>query len=287
MGERKLRGGRRGAVRVKDPDPTHAMYPYIMKRRNESLLYFEMEADATKLLQIVRQSKKGEPRLTAFTAVMVAAVKTLYERPRMNRYIAGRRLYQKEKVDVGFLAKRSMNDDAEDINIIVQFEPEDTPMAMVARVNEAIAGVKDGETDNDPVLATVMKFPRFILRRIFSFVEWLDFYGKYPKIFEDVDPMRTSLFFSNLGSINVDACYHHLYDWGTCSIFATVGRIKKMPFCLDDGRVVARTVVQMRFTVDERVADGYYIAKSINRFKKYIENPAFLFPEISAEEVKA
>ena len=74
----------------------------------------------------------------------------------------------------------------------------------------------------------------------------------------------------------MDAGYHHMTNWGTNSVFCVIGMIKKRPFYDDDGNVTMRQSVNLSLTIDERIADGYYYAKTIRLLKHLIENPELL-----------
>ena len=77
----------------------------------------------------------------------------------------------------------------------------------------------------------------------------------------DTDPLYTSAFVANLGSIGIDAAYHHLYEHGNCPLFVTIGQVR-------DGQLT------IRYTFDERVEDGLYCAKSLQVLAQRIEDPA-------------
>ena len=49
----------------------------------------------------------------------------------------------------------------------------------------------------------------------------------------------------------------------------------RMPF-FENEQVVFKDAVKLGFTVDERIADGYYFSKSIKMLKLFLENPELL-----------
>ena len=81
---------------------------------------------------------------------------------------------------------------------------------------------------------------------------------------------------SNLGSIRLKSGYHHLTNWGTCSLFCIIGEKKLSPFFQPDGSVEMRETVQLGLTIDERLADGYYYSKTVRLLKKLLECPELL-----------
>jgi len=277
-------GGRRGAFRIKDLDGVHKMMPYVMKSRCDSTVLFTMDIDMEPLRKLGARTKREGWHINTFLIVLIAMVRTVFDYPNMNRYIIGRRLYQKSYVDLSFVVKESMSMDGKDINVIVPFEMNETSDEIRKKITDCISKARAGVDEGDTTINTIMKFPRFLLKGFFRFLMFLDFHGMFPNSFAEFDPMRSSLFVSNVGSIDIDMCYHHLYEWGTTSIFSTVGRVKKRPMCMPDGTVEARDSITICFTIDERICDGYYISKAINHLRKYLEKPETIFNMVLENE---
>ena len=55
-----------------------------------------------------------------------------------------------------------------------------------------------------------------------------------------------------------------------------MGEKKKRPFYDDDGNVTMKDSIDIGLTIDERIADGYYYAKTVRLLKKLLENPELL-----------
>ena len=91
----------------------------------------------------------------------------------------------------------------------------------------------------------------------------------------ETDPYHSSVVLANLGSIGLPDGYHHLTNWGTTSMFVVIGQSGKMPF-FENEQVVFKDGVKLGFTVDERIADGYYFSKSIKMLKLFLEQPELL-----------
>jgi len=119
----------------------------------------------------------------------------------------------------------------------------------------------------------LLRLPAFILLAALALVKRLYAWGLAPRALVDSDPMYTSAFVANLGSIKIDAAYHHLYEHGTCPLFVTVGQITHVPAVVD-GALVARPSVTVRYAFDERVEDGLYCARALELFAKRVEHPA-------------
>jgi hypothetical protein len=104
------------------------------------------------------------------------------------------------------------------------------------------------------------------------------------------DPLFTSVYVANLGSIGLDSPYHHLYEWGTASLFMVVGRVfQKEARKSGNGRLGApelKHFVNIKFTVDERIAEGIYFAHAAALFQRLVAKPESLElpPDLSETE---
>jgi pyruvate/2-oxoglutarate dehydrogenase complex dihydrolipoamide acyltransferase (E2) component len=271
---------------LKHIDPFMRFFPYVMKGRNESAIYFKQQIDVTALKAYIharnrQQAASGDGgKTTLFHAVLAATVKTIAERPQLNRFIIGRRIYQRHQITAAFIIKSEFNDDAKEEIAVMAFNPEDTLSDVSARLRQEISKVREEARASSAKrhggvnwLVYFMKLPRLVLRGLVGFLEFLDYHGWLPRFVIDADPMHTSLFVTNLGSLSVDAPYHHLYEWGTTSTFMTIGVVGKAPVVTGDGAIEVREVMNIGFTLDERISDGYYFAKTIKRFQYFLEHP--------------
>ena len=81
---------------------------------------------------------------------------------------------------------------------------------------------------------------------------------------------------TNLGSIKMNADYHHLFDWGTNSFFVVISEKKLRPFFNEDGTYEMRNTIKLGMTIDERIADGYYFAKTLKLLRHMFAHPELL-----------
>lgn len=252
----------------------NAMFPYIMKSRTESLVYFSTALDVENLLEYIEKKKAEGIELKFFQLFVAAVVKLFKERPHLNRFVAGRRVYQRNDIKISFVAKKAATDEAEETNVMLNFNERTSFNDVISRMRNDIRTAKSEiKKDDDALFNTVMKMPRFMLRIFFGILNWLDFYFEMPKALADFDPLRCSAYIANLGSIGIEAPFHHLFEWGTCSVFIAIGKIKYMPVALEDGTITSRKMVEVKVTLDERIADGFYFARSLELMEKYLNNP--------------
>ncbi|MDR0848065.1 MAG: 2-oxo acid dehydrogenase subunit E2 [Propionibacteriaceae bacterium] len=271
------RGDRYDATRVTLPSSLNGLFPYIMRGRNNSIAYFPVTVEVDALLEYIDQSKGTDHEITFFQACLTALTKILRARPQLNRYIQGRRLYQRKDVVLSFIARRAMEEDSTETNVLVAVKSDDTAETLKAKLTGEIRLAKDGvETEDDKLVSLFYSMPRLLLRIAIKLIETWDFYFDTPKFLRGVDPLRCSVYIANLGSVGMGAPYHHLIEWGTCSIFMCIGQVRKAVIVGEGDVPVVRQVVDLTFALDERIADGYYDARALELFKKYFAEPALL-----------
>jgi hypothetical protein len=204
-------------------------------------------------------------------------------RPQMNRFIKGCRLYQRDELSLGFVVKKQFKDSGEEGLAFIKF-PEDTTIDSLHEriMKEIFECRRDDAMDNSTKgMEMFTHLPRWLMRIVMWGLHRLDFYGKVPYDLIKADPNYATVFLTNLGSIKLNAGYHHLSNWGTTSVFVIVGEKTRKPVFHEDGTFEMRDVLPIGITLDERIADGYYYAKSIRLLKYLLEHPAELEKPLS------
>lgn len=276
---------RSDGILIEDIEPVTQIMPYVMRGRNESAVYFRKSIDVTQIQNYIRQKRKEGTRITFFNIMVAALLHTIYKRPYLNRFVAGRRLYQHNQIDVNYVVKKSFTDEASESIARVVLNEADNLFTVADCMLEHIRALKaEGETNkkDDKLMSFLAKLPRWTTRSIVALVRWLDFHGFLPADFQEAIPLYSSVFVSHIGSLGAEAPFHHLYEFGTTSIFITIGKTYDKPVKAADGGVEWRKAVDLNFTVDERICDGYYFIKSLRLLEDLLENPETL--EVSPQE---
>lgn len=270
-----MRNKRRDGERIKQMDGFHLIAPYVMPKRTEAEVSSTEQFDITELNAYIKKRNEEEgTNLKLFHAICTSVARTIYLRPKMNIFISGKTYYQRNEITLSFVVKRKFSDEAEEMMMILNVEPE----MNIDKISEIIVGkvgeVRKKKTNNiDKLMKNVGKMPRLVMEIIFAVVRRLEYHGIMPKFLSDGDPSYTTVMLSNLGSIGAGAPYHHLSNYGTCSIMITIGTIHKEMKLMPDGTQQERDVVDCTFVLDERIADGFYFAKSFRITKYLIEHP--------------
>jgi pyruvate/2-oxoglutarate dehydrogenase complex dihydrolipoamide acyltransferase (E2) component len=286
--QNRKRGDRHDARRVRDLDSMHQFMPYVLTKRCDSEVYINEKVDVTEALKYINERNESDPdrKFTLFHLILAAFAKTIIHRPYLNRFISGRRYYERYEVSFSFVIKKQFSDKGEESLMILRSNGDSTLDQISQKVREAVHEVREaGGNDLDGILDFLVKFPRPVLRGFSALLNLLEYYNCMPKFLSDVDPYYTTVLIANLGSIKCGAPYHHLTEYGTNSVMVTVGEIHKDNLIDKDGNFHVRDVVEMGITIDERIGDGFYFAKSIKLFKHLLNNPALLEAPFK-EEVK-
>lgn len=249
--------------------PYRRMMSFLLRRRNESAVYFEQHLDLSKSLPWLEA--RGAK---LFQLILHALAATLHDRERLNRFTVGHRTFQRDGVYLSFAAKKAMSDDAPLATIKRRFERGETFATLGAALGGNVAEARsEKKSQIDKELAVLLRLPSPVLGASIRLLRGLYGVGLAPRALIDSDPMHTSAFVANLGSIKIDAAYHHLYEHGTCPLFVTIGQVTHVPVVID-GAIVARPTVTLRYTFDERVEDGLYCARALKLFAERVEDPA-------------
>ena len=283
MQERKRRWGDRwDAYRLRGLDPVHVMMPYMFGDRTSNEAVLGEVVDLTEVDKYLAKKNAQNPefKYTWFHFITAAISKAILLRPKMNYFIAGGRYYERKKIQVAFNVKRQFSDDAEESMAKFVLDPEGgSPMEQVHDyVHKFVTKVRK-ENQNvgvDDMLKFLSHLPRFAWRIMSWALKRMEYYGIYPKSLAMDDPCYSSAYLTNLGSIKMNADYHHLFNWGTISFFVTIGEKKMRPYFKEDGSYEMRNTIKLGLTIDERIADGYYFAKTLRLVRKIFQNPELL-----------
>lgn len=262
------------AVRVNEKANITAFFPYLSRTRAESVIYFSRQLDITKATEFINEKKRNGKNISLFILIITAVAKTFEQRPLLNRFILGRHIYQRDIFDISYVIKRNLTDLGDELLATLEFAKGSTLEDIAAKMNHTHESMrKEKENGLDKLLVLFGSLPRPIMSLVFAIVRVLDFHGRLPAFIRKELPFYCSVFVSNLGSIGVDAPFHHLYELGTTSIFLAIGKAEMKPVVNDEGIVEVRKILTLNFTADERICDGYYFARSLDRFAKFIEHP--------------
>jgi len=262
-------------TRLRKLDPMRRMLPMLMPTRNEAVVYYEQIVDASALVPFLERWNAGDgPKLTPLHLVVASLGRVLAARPALDRFVAGRRLWQRKIPSVAFAAKKEFNDRAPLKTVKLPVVAGETLGDTATRIRDAV-GVSRTRDDRpvDKELSLLGRLPDFVLSPIIRLARRLDRWNMLPGALIKDDPLFSSVFVANLGSLGLDRAYHHLYEHGTVSLFCVIGTLEPRVLVVD-GAAVVRPTLRLRFSLDERICDGYYAAQSLELLRADLEDPS-------------
>ena len=269
-------GDRKEGRLLRSIPPFSKFIPYIMPQRNDRLVNYEESFEISgvdKRLRALRvQGYKGIGLLHFIIAVYIRCISML---PAANRFIAGRRIYSRDVIEVVMAVRRSSNVDDTETTIKVVFQPTDTILDVYRKMNEKIEEIKTSDENNntEEIAEAFSKLPRFLIRFIILVLRIMDYFGILPQAILDASPFHGSMIITDLGSLRIGPVYHHIYNFGTLPVFIAFGA-KRRAYELDkNGQVQDRKYIDTKMVLDEGIVDGHYDAQLLQAFRYMFAHP--------------
>jgi len=279
-------GDRSDGRLIRRLDAFYKIIPFIMKTRVDALVYFEDKIEIDHTETYIREQRKNFKKNISFLHIVIAAIiRTMSQKPGLNRFIAGQRIFARNEILISLCVKKELKENSPEAVIKMKFKATDTIFDIVEKVNAAIGENKKVDTSNDAdkTAKLFMMCPRFLINFLVNIVKFLDYYGIMPKVINRISPFHTSIFITDVGSLGIQPVYHHLYNFGTTSVFISFGKKQKAKSFNWENNIVENRYIDLKVAVDERIADGHYYANAFKLFKNFIQNPERL--EVPPENV--
>jgi hypothetical protein len=249
--------------------------PALMRGRNESIVYFDQRVRVDATEAFLAETRRTHPDLhpTLFHVVLWALAQTFDRHPNINRFVAGGRLFQRDGIWLSFTVKTELSEQGTLLEVKHRFDPSQSFPDLVRDLRGSIADARGGaEGLADRELDLFLHLPPALRRGVVRLAGLANTVGLLPRSFIEGDPFFASAFVTNLGSVGLDAAFHHLYEHGTIPIFCTLGAVHD-EVVVDDGEPAVARVATIRFSYDERVEDGLYAAHALETFRTLVEHP--------------
>ena len=275
--------------RLKTMNPMSMVEPFIMKNRIGASNTFKDQVDLENVEKYIhRKRREGLVGFGIMHVIVAAYVRAISQRPGANRFIRGQRVFARNGIQVMLDVKKEMTREAENTCIKVNFEPSMTAEDVYRRMDEAIVACRQSATEFDDTAKFFRFIPRLLLKFVIWFINMLDYFGLLPKSLIDVSPFHGSIFISSMGSLGIPAISHHLYDFGNLPVFCVFGAKRKAYELQADGTVKECRYIDLSWTLDERICDGFYFASALKLFWSYMKNPDVLDqpPETVVEDIR-
>ncbi len=285
----EIKNSRQEGRRLKTIPAMSKLEPFIMTQRNDACNQisdcFETKAADDYIFKKRGEGLKGFGMLHLLVA---AYVRTVSQRPAINRFIRGQRIYARNNIEVALTIKKEMRLDAPDTVIKMVFPPEATADEVFNIINKEIEAARSADSDFDDMANGLAKLPRFCLRFIAFMLRKLDYYGILPRSFTSISPFHGSMVITSMGSLGIPPVYHHIYNFGTVPLFVAFGAKRSAVELDKNGTPVDKKYIDYNIVTDERICDGHYFASALKLLKSIMTDPTCLDtpPETVVQDVK-
>ena len=215
--------------RIKSLDPMFAIIPHIMPKRYDAQVMFNTKINYSKL-RVYMNAKRNEGKKVSFMALFTAAyLRAITQYPELNRFIVNKKIYARNEFCVSFVTLKEGNLPEDRLETVtkVHFELTDTVFDVAEKIESYIKENRKQQTVNftDKLAKFFMSVP-FLSRIAIDIVKFADRIGILPKSLIDGFPFHSSLWITNLASIYVGPVFHHIYEFGTSSMFVSIGMVE-------------------------------------------------------------
>lgn len=270
-------GHRSDGRKLKTLPPFFKVIPNVMLERNDSQVLYKQDIPIKYLDEYIDKKSAEGIKIGYMHIIYAAIVRVIAERPQLNRFAMNGAVYARNKINVSLAIKKNLTDEGQETTTKTEFEGTENIFDVKKKLDAIIEQNKDTSANNetDKLAKTLSLIPTGLIRVAVKFLRFLDRHGLLPKAIIKASPFHTSVFLTNVGSLGIDTIYHHLYNFGTTSMFFSMGK-KKKSYIYEDEEIKEEKCITLAFVGDERICDGYYYANSFKALFRYLKKPELL-----------
>ena len=269
---------RKDAKRVKNINGMEQLMIDIKPSRADSDVFLKDDFDVTEMVKFIEKSKQEGKDYTYFHAFVTAIAKTIYNRPKLNRFIANRHVYEHNEVIVSFVAKVSFEDQAEEVMLLIPIDFDDNIESISNKITTKVKDIREKNIEKEganSAIDTLGKLPNIIRIPVVGLLKWMDNKGILPASLIKDNLYYSSTIVTDIDTFGCSAIYHNITDFGACSSILAIGEVRDKEIIVN-GKNKRIKVVDLGLNLDERIADGFYFIKSAKYLKFFLSNPSTL-----------
>ena len=273
---RRHMGDRSDGRRLRNLSPVFQLTPFVMRDPADAVNSFTDHAEITAMENWLADRRgEGSGDLSLMHVFIAAYVRTLSQCPALNRFIAGRYLYARNRIEIVLASGRSGSPDAGSIAVKVRFLPTDTVYDVCRKITAQVDSIKADEEASrlERVAAALVKTPRFVLRIGSAILRWLDFHGWLSESLTVRSPFHGSAVISDEGASSLPSMARGMNSMGCLPLSLSIGRRHTGYELTRDGLMRETHTVDYTVSVDSRIADSAYIGAAFKYFRRYLNHP--------------
>ena len=269
--------------KIKNVDPMYKVASYIMDKRIDAMNMITIDIPITPIQNYLNEKRSQGVVMSHMAVLMAAYIRTACEFPMLNRFIVNRKPYARNEFSVAMVVLKGGTMDHGTMSKMY-LERTDTIFDVNDKINNYVEENRNAPENNgtEKLIKILLSFPGVLPLGVGIF-KFMDKHGLLPKSIIDASPFHNSLAISNLASIRTNHIYHHCYDFGTTSVFITMGNLREVAKRKGD-EIYFERCMPLGITMDERICSGSYFALAFRKFSKYLKNPALL--ELPPEKIE-
>lgn len=268
--------------RLRNTDPMYTVAAYIMNKRVDAMNMVTLDIPYDPIQEYLNAKRKEGIALSHLGVIIAAYLRTAAEFPLLNRFIMNCKPYARNEFTVAMVVLKAGQTDNGTMSKM-HFEMTDTVFDVNDKINSYVNEnrVTPEKNGTEKMIKILLSAPG-VARVGVGIFKFMDKHGLLPKKIIDMSPFHNSLCISNLISIRTNHIYHHCYEFGTTSVFITMGNLREVPR-RHGGEVTYERCIPLGVVMDERICNGSYFALAFRRLRKYLRNPSLL--EVPPEKV--
>ena len=277
---------RADGLKLKNIDPMDKIAGYIMKKRYDTLNSCTIDIPLDPMDEYIRRKHKEGVDISHMALILSAYVRVLSEFPQLNRFFVNKRPYARTEICVAMVVLKAGGDYGAETMSKMYFKRENTLFDVNNTINNYVTENRNAPDNNstEKLIKVLLSIPGLLNVGVGLF-KWMDKHGLLPKSIIDASPFHNSLVVTNLASIRTTHINHHLYDFGTSSIFLAMGISHYIP--LNKGKEIENIkTMPIGVVMDERIANGSYFARAFRRMTQLLKDPALLETAPNPEDIK-
>lgn len=266
---------RKDGRRIRTLQPMYQVMAHLLVERSDSMNMIELDIPEEPLRQYRKDAKERGYRFSHLTIILAAYVRTVSQYPLLNRFVVNKRVFARNEISVGMVVLKPGKD--EGTMNKMYFEPTDTIFDIQKKLDKYVEeNREEGDTNStDDIVRKLLAIPG-LCRVAVNILKWMDLHDLLPKSIIQASPLHCSMSITNLASIGTNHIYHHIYNFGTTSLFVSMGNTRDVPIVHPGGEVEYRHCIPWGVVMDERIADGCQYAHAFKAMQKYLRNPKLL-----------
>lgn len=275
-----MNGGHKMALRAdgkrfKDADPMYQVAPYIMDKRYDAMNMITVDIPVDPIQNYVNQKRKEGVRVSHMAVILAAYVRIVSEYPLLNNFIVNKRIYKRNELPVAMVVLKEGETHNGTMSKVF-FDFDDSVFDVNDKLNKYIEDNRKPTNQNntDKMIKFLLSVPGLVSFGVGA-LKFLDKHGLLPKFIIDLSPFHAALTITNLASIRTGHIYHHIYEFGTTSLFFAIGKNREVAK-KKNGEIVFEKCMPFGVVMDERVCSGSYFAEAFRKFSNYLADPTIL-----------